>query len=299
MRAASARVSASGFSQNTCFRARGAGDHLRRMQRMRRRQQDRVDGTIGEHGIEIAGRRRDDVRAQNSCAVFMSGSTARTIFSRGWLDAASTRLRPQRPRPTIAVSIIAIAPMDGRRRIASMTAALSLSGPRAQWRRAAVRPACGERQMQSAARGFVEDQFGILQCLCDMRLRRKSRVSIFSPLVSMTREYAADLPRCRQEHRGHRAPAVRRMQSLRPSAARLFCRIRLMASLVRLASPMAPMRRRAGREFLRARPAWSMVAGRRPPTARWRVPSQYFGAGAGDRRLHQRQAGGRGASGNR
>jgi hypothetical protein len=43
---------------------RGAGDHLGRMQRMRRRQQHRLDGAIAEHGLQIVGQLKIMARAE-------------------------------------------------------------------------------------------------------------------------------------------------------------------------------------------------------------------------------------------
>ena len=142
MRAASARCSASGFSQNTCLPRGGAGDHLRRMQRVRRRQQNGVDRGIGQDGVQIVGEGRDRVRCKNLCRAHGQARRARTIFRRSWPREASTRLRPQRPRPTMAaVDHRETSAGSVRCRIASMMAALSLSGPsRSQSPCAADRP---------------------------------------------------------------------------------------------------------------------------------------------------------------
>ena len=69
----------------------------------------------------------------------------------------------------MAAGIIASPPVADGCRIASMTAALSLSGPSsAIAMRSKFGLGCGDRQMQAASPGFRDDQFGILQCLRDM-----------------------------------------------------------------------------------------------------------------------------------
>ncbi len=113
----------------------------------------------------------------------MSVSTARVNFRRPWPCAASTRLRPQRPRPTIAQWIMFDSPgRCGRGRIASMMAALSLSPP---FSAIAARssPACVDviGSAEPARSRLIEDQFGVLQGLRNMRLRRKiPRQHLFS-----------------------------------------------------------------------------------------------------------------------
>jgi len=61
MRSASARVSASGFSQKICFPARAQATTCAGCSECGVAQQDGGDGLVGEHGIEIAGEVRADV----------------------------------------------------------------------------------------------------------------------------------------------------------------------------------------------------------------------------------------------
>ena len=241
----------------------GAGDHLRRMQRMRRRQQHGLDGADPPGRRRDCRSGRDHVRRKNPARRPMSVSTARIMLSRSWPRAASTRLRPQRPRPTMAQLIIdASLPVAGRR-TASITAALSLSGPS---QRDGGAQQAGLRRRSSAATGR------------GVRLRRGS---VRRPSMSAKYAIAAENPASaffapwcpspanrprtpapRPGRRGRRGPRPSAKAMPSASAARLFCRIRLIASLVRLASPMFPtLARCRGQRISRSALAASMASG--------------------------------------
>ena len=183
--------------------------------------------------------------------------------------------------------------LAGDGRIASMTAALSLSGPRARWRRAADRPApmvtgsCRPRR-----RASLEDQLGILQGLRNMRLRREIPRQHFLSLgvhdPGIGRRLARRWP-------GTACPSSPRLSANTmpsASAARLFCRIRLIASLVRLASPIAPTRMRLRPEDIqqrRRRRRWRRGS---PASSAMAVPSRTSVLVPEIGRFHQWKAGG-------
>ena len=116
------------LAKNLLSRSR-TGDHLRRMQRMRRRQQDRADRVIGEDRIEIGGQVEIMPGAKFLCRCHVRLDGADDFqpwmvgcgFDQIAAPAAETGNGGADHRKTPGEA--------GGRRIASMTAALSRSGP--------------------------------------------------------------------------------------------------------------------------------------------------------------------------
>ena len=104
---ASTLVSANGFSQKTCLPARGGGDDLLRVQRVRRRKNDRVDLRIVRSGPRTTSASRRPCSAAN---VRASGDDVREVPATKRIaslpTADSTSVLPHQPSPTIAAWII-------------------------------------------------------------------------------------------------------------------------------------------------------------------------------------------------
>src|ERR1700738_1262543 len=195
----------------------GTGDHLCGMQRMRRCQQDRADRAIREDRVQIVGQLKMmfSAKAVRSFDVGLDGTDdLQPLVAERGLDeiaapAAQADHRSWNHRETSVTA--------GRCRIASITAALSLSGPssamaarnRSDW--AVVTGRARPNRMASSR--INSASFRVWE-ICDSG--RKSRVSIFSPFVSMTREYAAD---SRAAARKARPSSPRRSASAIPSAS--------------------------------------------------------------------------------